>query len=153
MTIWRRRRSPPPVLLPSLDRLAGLIERVVELVDAVTVPPAPVSEPDPEPPRELDHVMQPSPETPSPETPSPETPGPEQPRAEPAGWVAFVPSPAGYRLVARSGPPPAGGERVELEEERYVVLRLAPSPLPADRRRCAFLSRQEPPREERSPDA
>ena len=38
MRLWRRRRqeqAAPQVVLPSLDRLAGLIERVVELVDEV----------------------------------------------------------------------------------------------------------------------
>jgi len=143
MTIWRRRRSSPPVLLPSLDRLAGLIERVVELVDAVTAPPAPSPKPAPEPPREPVPVAK----------PSPEQPIPQPPPAEPAGWLAFVPSPAGYRLIPRSDPLPAGGATIEHEEKRYVVLRLAPSPLPADRRRCAYLSRQEPSPEQRSPDA
>ena len=37
--LFRRRRPPPPVLLPSLDRLAELIERVVELLDEVALGP------------------------------------------------------------------------------------------------------------------
>ena len=43
MRLLRRRTKPelaPPVGLPSLDRLAGLIERVVELVDEVAGAPA-----------------------------------------------------------------------------------------------------------------
>lgn len=121
--LWRRRRSPPPVVLPSLDRLAGLIERVVELVDAVAVAPGP----------EPEAVQAPA---------SPST-----------GWVAFVASPAGYRIVDREGSPPSSGEGVELEGGRYRVLRLGPSPLPGDRRRCVFVEREEPPEAERTFDA
>ncbi len=134
--LWRRRRSPPPVILPSLDRLSGLIERVVELVDAVAVAPVPAPEPVPEPPREL---------------------GPEpKPRAEVAevkgGWIAFVSSPAGYRIVERDGPAPARGDARQLEDGSHRVLLVGPSPLPGDRRRCAYVEREEPPDPERSPD-
>ena len=47
--------------------------------------------------------------------------------------------PPGYQLVERDAPPPAGGEVVELHGSEFRVERLAPSPLPADPRRCAIL--------------
>lgn len=132
--MWPRRgrRSAPPVILPSLDRLSALIERVVELVDAVGGTSVPSPEPVPEPSRE------------------------PEPAAERAGggvWLMFVPSPHGYRLLERKGAAPAPGDVVELEEGRFRVLRLARSPLPADRRECAYVEREEPPGEDRSFDA
>lgn len=88
-------------------------------------------------------------EAPSP-APDPEPTVVELPEEEVAeGHVLFVPGPAGYRLFERDGPPPAGVDVVELDEARYRVLRLGPSPLPGDRRRCAFLE-QEPPGENRT---
>jgi len=123
----RRRRQPPPVLLPSLDRLAELIERVVALLDQVSLAPLPVSE---------EIVL-------------------KQHNPEPVpvvdGWVALVPSPDGYRLLQREGPPPERGASVELDEGPLVVLRLGPSPLPGDGRRCVYLE-QEPPSAERTLD-
>ena len=116
----RRRRQPLPVLLPSLDRLAELIERVVALLDQVSL--APVSAP---PDREERLVL-------------------NQHNPEPAdGWVAFVHSPDGYRLLQRDGPPPALGAAVELDDGAFLVLSLGPSPLPGDRRRCAFVESRE----------
>ncbi len=67
----------------------------------------------------------------------PEPPLPSQP----SGCVLFHPTPEGYRLLEREHEPPAEGERIELEGASYRVLRLGPSPLPGDRRRCAFLER------------
>ena len=125
--LFRRRREPPPLLLPSLDRLGELIERVVALLDEVRLAPEPA-------PREEIVLEQ-------------HNPGPA-----PAGWVAFVSSPDGYRLVQRDGPPPARGAALELDGGVFVVLRLGPSPLPGDRRRCAVVERKEPPAAERSFD-
>jgi hypothetical protein len=125
----RRRRSPPPVLLPSLDRLAELIERVVALLDEVSLAPEPA-------PREEIVLNQHNPE----------------PAPAPDGWVAFVHSPEGYRLLPQDGAPPTRNATVELDGGAFVVLRLGPSPLPRDRRRCAFLERQEPPGAERTFD-
>ena len=134
MKLWRRRiQSASPVVLPSLDRLAGLIDRVVELVDAVAVTPVPAPEPVPEPPRE--GQLEASPDS------------------RPTGWIAFVSSPTGYRIVDRDGVLPSRGETMELEDGRYVVLRHGPSPLPGDTRSCAYLAREEPPEPERSLDA
>jgi hypothetical protein len=61
--------------------------------------------------------------------------------AEAASYVAFVPSPSGYRLIEVAGPPPALGETVELpgDDEPLAVIRLTTSPLPLDMRPCAYL--------------
>ena len=124
--LFRRRREPPLLLLPSLDRLAELIERVVALLDEVTLAPEPA-------PREEIVLQQ-------------HNPGPAA-----DGWVAFVSSPDGYRLLQRDGPPPGRGAVLELDGGSFVVLRLGPSPLPGDLRRCAFVE-QEPLAAERSFD-
>ena len=57
------------------------------------------------------------------------------------GHVLFVAKPTGYELVARDGEPPSVGQLVELDgqEGRWIVSRVAPSPLPVDRRPCAYL--------------
>lgn len=142
MRIWPRRKPespPPPVVLPSLDRLAGLIERVVELVDEVSG--APASAP---------------PQRPSPERPvlpaAPAAPAPT-PASAPGGWVAFVPSPQGYELVDRNGTLPSPGDAIDVDGVGYRVLRFAPSPLPGDGRPCAVIEMEEPPAPERTPDA
>ncbi len=74
------------------------------------------------------------------------------PRAA-AATLLFVPSAAGYRLAEwPDGAPPARGGRVELPDGVFRVLRHGPSPLPGDRRRCAFLEREEAPAPARTPD-
>lgn len=125
MWFRRHRRLPPPVLLPSLDRLAELVARVVALLDQVTLAPEPV--------------------------PAATTPGHDEPEPVVAGWLAFVASPGGYRLLERDGPPPNRGATVELDG-LCLVVRLGPSPLPGDRRRCVFVERQERPDPERTFD-
>lgn len=125
--LFRRRREPPPVLLPSLDRLGELIERVVALLDQVSLAPERA------PPEEI--VLQ------------HHNPGPAA-----DGWVAFVHSHDGYRLLQLDGPQPDRGATLELDDSVYLVLGLGPSPLPGDRRRCAFVQRQEPPPAERTFD-
>lgn len=54
------------------------------------------------------------------------------------GHVLLVSTPDGYRLAARSGPPPAPGDTVEDAGNRYRVLNLGRSPLPGDRRPAAL---------------
>lgn len=56
--------------------------------------------------------------------------------------LLFVPSPSGYELVERTGSAPAPGDQLELDEreERYSVIRVVGSPLPGDRRRCAYVT-------------
>jgi hypothetical protein len=54
--------------------------------------------------------------------------------------LLFLTRPTGYELVERDGDPPATGEAVELDGEgRFVVSKVAPSPLPDDDRSCAYL--------------
>jgi hypothetical protein len=54
--------------------------------------------------------------------------------------LVFVTKPTGYEIHERDGDPPAAGSDVELEGEgRFQVAKVAPSPLPGDERRCAYL--------------
>jgi hypothetical protein len=55
------------------------------------------------------------------------------------GYLVFVWSPAGYTLQERSGDLPEVGTEVEDGERRFRVTKIAPSPLPGDRRPCAYL--------------
>jgi hypothetical protein len=73
----------------------------------------------------------------------------EQPRptgriaaVESEGYVAFVPTATGYRLVTRSEAPPEPGTTLMLEDEEspLVVVRYGRSPLPFDARPCAYLA-------------
>ena len=54
-------------------------------------------------------------------------------------YLLFVWRPTGYELRERDGEAPSVGSVVEEEEGRMVVTRVAPSPLPGDGRRCAYL--------------
>lgn len=59
-----------------------------------------------------------------------------------AGHVVYVWAAGGYDLRDRDGPVPDVGEEIEVAGNPPVVghvLRVGPSPLPADTRRCAFL--------------
>lgn len=54
--------------------------------------------------------------------------------------LLFVSKPTGYELVTREGDPPPVGSTLELDAAgTYVVSRISPSPLPSDKRRCAYL--------------
>ena len=55
------------------------------------------------------------------------------------GYLLFVSKPTGYELREREGEPPAVGEVVDEDGGRLRVSKLAPSPLPGDRRLCAYL--------------
>ena len=55
------------------------------------------------------------------------------------GHVLFVWSPAGYALLTRAGEPPPVGSEVGVSGGLRVVTKIGPSPLPGDRRPCAFL--------------
>lgn len=142
MRLWRRKRqSPPPVVvLPSLDRLAGLIERVVELVDEVSGGRATAPQPEPVLPR------------PAGQASLPPVPEPRVPEPAASSWLAFVPSPQGYALLEQAGPVPGPGQELDLDGVPYRVLREAPSPLPGDRRRCVYVEREEEPGSDRTPD-
>ena len=55
------------------------------------------------------------------------------------GYLLFVSKPTGYELRERHGAPPAVGDELEDGELRFRVSKIAPSPLPGDRRPCAYL--------------
>jgi hypothetical protein len=54
--------------------------------------------------------------------------------------LLFVWKPSGYELVERPGSAPAVGSEVEQDGETLHVTKVAPSPLPGDRRPCAYLA-------------
>ena len=63
-----------------------------------------------------------------------------RPRPDPeAGYVLFVPTGDGYRLLSRSGQPPEVGNAIGTSGGALVVVRLGTSPLPGDRRPCVYL--------------
>lgn len=64
-------------------------------------------------------------------------PEPER-EAEPA-YLIFVWTPDGYGLRAAEGAAPEAGTRLSIAGAEHVVAKLGPSPLPGDRRRCAYL--------------
>lgn len=54
--------------------------------------------------------------------------------------LLFISKPTGYELMARDGDPPSIGSTLELDGVgQFVVSRISPSPLPADKRPCAYL--------------
>ena len=54
--------------------------------------------------------------------------------------LLFVSKPTGYELREGDGDAPAVGAVVDVEDVgRMIVTRIAPSPLPGDERRCAYL--------------
>jgi hypothetical protein len=55
------------------------------------------------------------------------------------GYLLFVSKPTGYELLERQGDLPAVGQEIEEDGARLRVSKIAPSPLPGDRRRCAYL--------------
>jgi hypothetical protein len=54
-------------------------------------------------------------------------------------YLLFVSKPSGYEIRERDGDPPAVGDEVQEDDTRMVVTKVAPSPLPADERRCAYI--------------
>jgi hypothetical protein len=57
------------------------------------------------------------------------------------GHLLFVSKPSGYELREQDGDAPQLGTSVEQDGETLRVTKLAPSPLPGDRRQCAYLVR------------
>jgi hypothetical protein len=55
-------------------------------------------------------------------------------------YLLFVSKPTGYELREREGELPAAGSEVEEEDGRMQVLKIAPSPIPGDSRRCVYLA-------------
>lgn len=57
--------------------------------------------------------------------------------------LLFLSRPTGYELAEREGEPPAPGEEIELDGAgSFVVVKVAPSPLPQDNRPCAYLQQK-----------
>jgi hypothetical protein len=56
-------------------------------------------------------------------------------------YLLFVWKPSGYELREAEGEAPAVGAEVEQDGETLRVTKVAPSPLPGDRRLCAYLAR------------
>jgi hypothetical protein len=54
-------------------------------------------------------------------------------------YLAFVWSPTGYELREEHGETPHVGQVVESNGRHWTVVKIAPSPLPNDRRTCAYL--------------
>jgi hypothetical protein len=57
------------------------------------------------------------------------------------GFLVFVWKPSGYELRESDGDAPAVGSEVELDGQRLRVTKVAPSPLPGDKRQCIYLAR------------
>jgi hypothetical protein len=57
------------------------------------------------------------------------------------GHLLFVWKPSGYELREADGDAPGVGAEVEQDGQTFRVTKLAPSPLPGDRRTCAYLGR------------
>jgi hypothetical protein len=53
--------------------------------------------------------------------------------------LVFIWSASGYNLREREGEPPEVGSSLDDESGRFVVMKVASSPLPGDTRRCAYL--------------
>ena len=59
--------------------------------------------------------------------------------AEDERHLLFVWNPSGYELREREGELPTPGSEIEDGEARFLVSKIASSPLPGDDRRCAYL--------------
>ena len=59
--------------------------------------------------------------------------------ADTSRHLVFMPGEGAYGLVELSGPAPDAGALAEIDGQTFRVLRVARSPLPADRRRCAYV--------------
>jgi hypothetical protein len=53
--------------------------------------------------------------------------------------LVFVWKPSGYELREAAGDPPTVGSEVEQDGRLMQVTKVGPSPLPGDRRPCAYL--------------
>ncbi len=56
------------------------------------------------------------------------------------GHLVFVWKTSGYELREEAGDAPAVGAEVELDGTTLSVTKVAPSPLPGDKRACAYLA-------------
>jgi hypothetical protein len=53
--------------------------------------------------------------------------------------LLFIWKPSGYELQERDGEPPSLGSAIDLGDRTEHVIKIGPSPLPGDRRPCAYL--------------
>jgi hypothetical protein len=54
------------------------------------------------------------------------------------GYLLFAWSPDGYALVEREGELPPVGARIQDDGYELSVVKVGPSPLPGDKRRCVY---------------
>jgi hypothetical protein len=54
-------------------------------------------------------------------------------------YLVFIWKPSGYDLQEWEGDVPAVGAEIDLDGQKLRVSKIAPSPLPGDRRPCAYL--------------
>ena len=55
------------------------------------------------------------------------------------GYLLFISKPTGYELRERQGDLPGVGQEIEDDGAQLRVSKIGPSPLPGDRRLCAYL--------------
>jgi hypothetical protein len=55
------------------------------------------------------------------------------------GYLLFISKSTGYELRERQGDLPGVGQEIEDDGARLRVSKIGPSPLPGDRRPCAYL--------------
>jgi hypothetical protein len=53
--------------------------------------------------------------------------------------LLFLSKPSGYELRELEGDPPVVGSEIEWDGQQLRVAKIAPSPLPGDKRPCAYL--------------
>jgi hypothetical protein len=56
-----------------------------------------------------------------------------------AKYLLFVWKPSGYELHEAEGDVPSVGSEVEQDDQKLLVSKVAPSPLPGDSRVCVYL--------------
>jgi hypothetical protein len=56
-----------------------------------------------------------------------------------AKYLLFVWKPSGYELREADGEVPSVGSEIEQDDQKLLVTKVAPSPLPGDDRPCAYL--------------
>jgi hypothetical protein len=54
------------------------------------------------------------------------------------GYLLYLSKPTGYELQPMDGDAPSVGDSVESGEQTLRIMKLGPSPVPGDDRRCAY---------------
>ncbi len=73
--------------------------------------------------------------------PRDKSPDAEPPALDEDGHLRLIPSATGYTILEWPGAAPASGTLLDVDGARFVVLRVAVSPFPGSRVRCAYLDR------------